>query len=99
VEVIRASLVTSNSCDNSNIISKYMIKKLELWFRFNVIRHFISIPQSFEWRVEDIQQIRLWAGNNPHPFSKSLTLWDYFEDSDTCWTLRNAEKWINSKIF
>lgn len=71
--------------------------KISLWFKFNVISRFISRPKSFTWSTTDMQAIRRWSSHQPHPFSKTSTLWDFIQDSDSAWTLKKAENLIKDK--
>jgi len=70
------------------------LKRIFLWFRFNVLSRFVSKPTSFTWSVTDLNQIRNWAMCQPHPRSNDLTLWDELNNFDSVWTLKKAEAWI-----
>jgi hypothetical protein len=70
------------------------LKRILLWFRFNVLSRFVAVPTSFTWSVADFNQIRNWSLCQPHPRSETLTLWDELNDLDSAWTLKKAELWI-----
>lgn len=71
--------------------------RILLWLKFNLVGPFIQKPTSFTWTTEDMNSIKRWSSCQPHPFSKTRTLWDFIYDSDSAWTLKKAETLLKDK--
>lgn len=70
-----------------------MLAKLT-WLKFKIMNMFVEKPKSFGWSVEDMNNIRRWAQCQPHPYSNTLSLWEFLDEGDSVWTLSKAQRYI-----
>ena len=51
--------------------------------------------KKLRWCIEDFELGKKWSKSEPHPFSKTKTLWDYCYDSkDSVYTIQKLNTFI-----
>lgn len=57
---------------------------------------FVKKPtHTLSWTVEDFELGKKWAQTQPHPYSKSKTLWDFCNDKhESVVTIQNLNNFI-----
>lgn len=69
------------------MVTKYFYKFFSFFFK--------KPTKKLNWTVEDYEKGKKWAKTQPHPHSRSLTLWDHVHDEcESTYTINNLNKFL-----